>query len=890
MPPHDVSEQSSSKIVPIVSLARGGQIVGGGEGTQEKNLTAVQFIILLVQLALLALVIRQFQIESSAFLRIALLTFVGFAIHAVLPLPYRLPFFVALSLGGIGMVFGIPGGLWLVGIGLTLIGICHLPLSYRLRVLLLLLAGIALAFFRVEWLHAPWPQAIWPILGSMFMFRLMVYLYDLQHDKVPASFSRTLAYFFLLPNVCFPLFPVVDYKTFRRTYYDDAPYAVYQRGIDWMTRGIIHLILYRVIYYYFTLAPAEVTGAAELFRFLLANFLLYLRISGLFHLIVGMLHLFGFHLPETHHRYYFASSFTDYWRRINIYWKDFMLKLFYYPAYFKLRRWGNTTALVGATLFVFIVTWFLHAYQWFWLRGSFLLTWPDVLFWTILAFLVLANSLYEAWYPKSKTLGKASWTFRSAAGLTAQTAGTFITLCLLWSLWTSTSVGAWISLLASAQGVTTANLAVLIPVLVVATVLRGASQDIRDTSPILGVKAQQKSTQPPPQQEASLSSIFSQPEGKTFAALILLVLLGIPAVYSRFGADAASVIHALRSGKLSRLDTALLERGYYEDLLTVDRFNSQLWEVYMNRPVKWLDAQGLGAERFTNNFLQYELVPSFASFASGVQISINRWGMRDQEYEQIPPPNSYRIALLGASTVMGWGVGDGKTFEALLEQRLNREHTPGQYAKYEILNFAVPGYEPLQQRMMLEKALTFSPQAVFYIAPGREAALTAQYLAEVVRKKVEIPYSYLRDLVQRAGLHADMEETETLRRLEPFQSELLTWLYREIVQECRTRNIQPVWIFLPQVYAGSWQAEVSTIRQLAIDTGFTVIDLGSVYDGYDLQSLRLAEWDNHPNAQAHELIATRLYTALRENPGMQSLKLVSAAYTPATTTQTKEIP
>ena len=25
----------------------------------------------------------------------------------------------------------------------------------------------------------------------------------------------------MLPNVCFPLFPVVDYKTFRRNYYDD---------------------------------------------------------------------------------------------------------------------------------------------------------------------------------------------------------------------------------------------------------------------------------------------------------------------------------------------------------------------------------------------------------------------------------------------------------------------------------------------------------------------------------------------------------------------------------------------------------------------------------------------------------------------------------------------
>ena len=31
------------------------------------------------------------------------------------------------------------------------------------------------------------------------------------------------------------------------------------------------------------------------------------------------------------------------------------------------------------------------------------------------------------------------------------------------------------------------------------------------------------------------------------------------------------------------------------------------------------------------------------------------------------------MALLGPSTVMGWGVADGETFEALLEERLNEE-------------------------------------------------------------------------------------------------------------------------------------------------------------------------------------------------------------------------
>jgi hypothetical protein len=127
----------------------------------------------------------------------------------------------------------------------------------------LLLAGKLLSALRVDWLQAPWSAVIWPILGSMFMFWLMVYLYDLHHEKTPFSLARTFAYFFMLPNVCFPLFPVVDYKTFRRNYYNGDEFLIYHTGIEWITRGVIHLILYRIVYY-FTIAPAEVTTPSDL--------------------------------------------------------------------------------------------------------------------------------------------------------------------------------------------------------------------------------------------------------------------------------------------------------------------------------------------------------------------------------------------------------------------------------------------------------------------------------------------------------------------------------------------------------------------------------------------------------------------------------------------------
>lgn len=406
-----------------------------------------EFLAIAVQLGLLVLVIRQFQLISLPFYHyVTLLTFFGFVIHYFLPTNLRIPFYLFLSLVGIATIFGFQNGAWMVGIGLVLIGICHIRISFYIRVLILLLLGIVLAFLRVGSFPTPWSETIWPVLASFFMFRLIVYMYDLHHQKAPVNPWQTLSYFFLLPNVALPFFPVVDYSTFKRTYFNDDQFNIYRSGIKWMFIGIIHLILYRFVNYYLIIPAEDVLTVPDLFRYLISNFLLYLRVSGQFHLIVGMLQIFGFNLPRTNDNYMLSSSFTDFWRRINIYWKDFMMKIFYYPTYFRIREWGTTKALILSTLFVFFVTWFLHAYQWFWLKGTFLLSLVDILFWTILAFLVLGNVLYESKYGRKRTLGKQKRSLRDSILHALRIIGTMTTIIVLWSLWTSSSISEWLSL------------------------------------------------------------------------------------------------------------------------------------------------------------------------------------------------------------------------------------------------------------------------------------------------------------------------------------------------------------------------------------------------------------------------------------------------------------
>jgi hypothetical protein len=202
------------------------------------------FLAVVAQFGLIVLVVKDWQLENLLLFKLMALAFVGFIIHHLLPIRLRLPFFAILSVAGVifglsevgvrTFVSGVSGrvpigdilyslvpGITLVVVGLGLIGICHLPTRFGVRVALITLAAAGLAFLRAhtEWL--PELKGMWVVLGSMFMFRLMIYLYDLKHRTAPFSPSRAISYFFLLPNVCFPLFPVVDYKTFCSTYYNE---------------------------------------------------------------------------------------------------------------------------------------------------------------------------------------------------------------------------------------------------------------------------------------------------------------------------------------------------------------------------------------------------------------------------------------------------------------------------------------------------------------------------------------------------------------------------------------------------------------------------------------------------------------------------------------------
>ncbi len=404
-----------------------------------------RFLLLAAQLAGLLLAFWLYHVEEAVFFSLFGVAAAGFCIHFWLPARFQEGFFAALSAGCAFLVLEPWAAAAVLGTLLAVYAVVRSPLPYRARLVLALgLLGLV-ALARSGWSAAgPVPTAARTFAGTILMFRLLVYLYDLRHLSSPPRFLDFATYFCQLPNWCFLFYPVVDYQTMRRSFRARDHAEVAQQGIVWIVRGTLQLLLYRlVVELKGGGTPDEVTSFLGLVETMVLTYLLYLRVSGTFHIIVGMLHLFGYDLPETHRRWLAARSLTDFWRRINIYWKDFMVKLVYFPVFFRLRRRGNLQAQLVATALVFVATWALHVCQTWWITDRLLLTAPDVLFWGTLGALVMVNVALEARRPPAAQAARPA----GLVGVGLRIAATLALIVCLWSLWSSPSLATWLDLL-----------------------------------------------------------------------------------------------------------------------------------------------------------------------------------------------------------------------------------------------------------------------------------------------------------------------------------------------------------------------------------------------------------------------------------------------------------
>ncbi|PYQ83668.1 MAG: hypothetical protein DMG03_12840 [Acidobacteria bacterium] len=106
----------------------------------------------------------------------------------------------------------------------------------------------------------------------------------------------------------------------------------------------------------------------------------------------------------------------------------------------------------------------------------------------------------------------------------------------------------------------------------------------------------------------------------------------------------------------------------------------------------------------------YELKPNVRGRFMGQPLLINSQGLRDYEYTRRKEPRTFRIVGVGDSSLFGWGVPIEDSGLKVLERRLNEEFRA---RKFEVVNFAVPGYNTaMESETFVQRCLEYAPDLV----------------------------------------------------------------------------------------------------------------------------------------------------------------------------------
>lgn len=840
------------------------------ENARQPGIRLAAIAFLLLQLAGVAWIVRIYDLESNLhFKEVVLLAIPGFLVHAFLPGTLRPLFFLALSVGGLFWFAGWQDALLISAIGSVFIlmatlirkeGVRHgVMLAFTLLLAGLvvlsndkdLLLSLSMMLFeeggaRKATYYSSWLQShfsVFTILGSMFMYRMLIFLYDSPHLKENPGVARNWSYFFLLPNMGIYLFPPVDYKTFLSRQYDTVDLHIYKKGTQWMALGVFHLVVYRIVYHFIQVPENQVRDIYGFLLYAIPKYMEVIRLSGIFHFSAGILCLFGFNLPKTFDNYYLASGFSDLWRRLNVYFRDFMLKIFYYPIYFRLRGLGNTRAVLLTIMLTFLASWMVHSFQMFWLLGKFPIKDVDLIYWNLFGVLVATNAWIDL-RSRRETKTKGPW--ESSFSSTAKIMGTFLGMSMLWSLWYSASFADWLDLISRAsEGPKEQILFVAGGILLIW---------------LLGSMAYRSTY------SSNWTSFFEpDPRTRTASFWSLLMIAGLltfklPAVSDATGRALGIELDGILTNRLTLADEQAQVEGYYTDILHGNNLTDPMAGMSTARAEQFRNTPG-ATEIF--DFREIIMSPNTSYLFKDKPFSINRWGFRDKDYELAPLPGQIRVILLGGSFVSGSGVADEEVFDMVLEQELNRSE---QFEKYQFLNNGCSSYDFIDCLVHFEKESLwkFKPEYLFFISQGKDLFKNRKDVAEAFRKNIPMPYPYLDEVVRKAGLTPEMDEDQMMKALLPFEEEILLEAHRILHAKCEEKGIIPVWVYWPTVNMRSeFIAEKNKVRDLAQAAGFQIIDLEAIYEGMAPESIKVSQKDTHPNANGHAIMARALAEKLR---------------------------
>lgn len=367
-----------------------------------------------------------------------------------------------------------------------------------------------------------------------------------------------------------------------------------------------------------------------------------------------------------------------------------------------------------------------------------------------------------------------------------------------------------------------------------------------------------------------------------------------------------TVRDAARSQDLNHADREAAAGGYYEGLIggagKDDRGAPGALEVaLMGKPI---DRNRDLVRRITrerrDDFLQFDLKPGYDEVLFGERFTTNAAGMRDRDYPTAKPAGVFRVALLGSSIDMGWGVATPDTYENRLEAWLNAEAARrGLGRRFEVLNFSVAAYSPAQRYdEFRRRALPYDPDLVLLSSTLLDPRLTEIHLGGLIKNRVDLKYPFFRAAVAAAGIDPERERRkawEQLDRRNGFKARVKehSWGFADatvaaLAADCRSLGIPLATLLVPRACRDDDPdaRALAAARHGAIGERQAVpfLDLSGSFDAVTPPDVEVAPGDDHPNPLGHRLLFEHLSRALAGHPTLAPLLFdATAAAGPAGT-------
>jgi hypothetical protein len=272
------------------------------------------------------------------------------------------------------------------------------------------------------------------------------------------------------------------------------------------------------------------------------------------------------------------------------------------------------------------------------------------------------------------------------------------------------------------------------------------------------------------------------------------------------------------------------------------------------------------------SFLTYELKPDYETTYMGVPVRTNHWRMRDRDYEQAKPPGTFRIAIVGSSNDMGYGVRVEEGYSELLEERLNAELAGHGIDRFEVLNFSVGGYQLLHRLYVADvKVPPFEPDLIVVVATMHDLRWAVyELLVKRVQKGLDLHYDFLREFVAEAGVEAGQSPTRIRQKLRPRREALVRKVFAKM-REIGEREGVPVVLANFRLRVDPVHPEMLRQTELAREAGLPTLEVFDAYEGHTDTEMYLTPTDSHPTAAAHALLADELFHDMLADPTIRAL-------------------